>query len=201
MEEIKDINDLGTTTNEQTEAKSVDAVAVANVSTPTEAEESYGKFKSKEQLIAAYNSLESEFTRRSQRIKELETAVNKQNEAGKWEQRVNELAAKYPIAKTMSTELMEYLGEHKEIMQAENCLETALLHTLARRHMSEGTVSKKAANAGSGDAGRISQLQKTAKDAVPLIATRVGETPLVKPIIPHSIGEAGSLAMQILGKK
>ena len=35
----------------------------------------YGKFNSGEELLAAYNSLEKEFTRRSQRIKELEKEI------------------------------------------------------------------------------------------------------------------------------
>ncbi len=200
MDEFKDINNLVKDTLEQTNATSVDAEPTAVASTPTEAEESFGKFKTKEQLISAYNSLEAEFTRRSQRIKELEATVNKHSVVEKWEQRVDELAKKYPIAKTMSDELMGYLKEHKELMQAENCLETALLHTLANKHMSGSKVAVAKTSTDSGDAVKISQLQKNAIDAVPLISTNMGETPLVKPIIPQSIGEAGSLAIQILGK-
>ena len=40
-------------------------------------EASYGKFKSAEALLSAYNSLEAEFTKRCQRIKELETEKSK----------------------------------------------------------------------------------------------------------------------------
>lgn len=36
---------------------------------------SYGKFKSAEALLSAYNSLQAEFTKRCQRLKELETAA------------------------------------------------------------------------------------------------------------------------------
>ena len=36
---------------------------------------SYGKFKDADALLAAYNSLEAEFTKRCQRIKELESKV------------------------------------------------------------------------------------------------------------------------------
>ncbi|MGN0817578.1 MAG: hypothetical protein ACI4L9_01295 [Candidatus Coproplasma sp.] len=38
-----------------------------------------GKFKNVSALLDAYNSLEAEFTRRSQRLKELENAVKEQN--------------------------------------------------------------------------------------------------------------------------
>ena len=37
---------------------------------------SYGKFKDADALLKAYNSLEAEFTKRSQRLKELESAVD-----------------------------------------------------------------------------------------------------------------------------
>ena len=40
---------------------------------------SYGKFKSAEALLSAYNSLQAEFTKRCQRIKELESIANKEN--------------------------------------------------------------------------------------------------------------------------
>ncbi len=40
---------------------------------------SYGKFKSAEALLSAYNSLQAEFTKRCQRIKELEATANKDN--------------------------------------------------------------------------------------------------------------------------
>ncbi len=56
-------------------------------SLPAEAEDvigeedtvSYGKFKSAEALLAAYNSLQAEFTKRCQRIKELESTANKES--------------------------------------------------------------------------------------------------------------------------
>ncbi|MFI3229044.1 MAG: hypothetical protein R3Y23_02625 [Bacillota bacterium] len=195
------INDLVESINEQTETKTAELVAEATETATTGVEDSFGKFKSKEQLISAYNSLEAEFTRRSQRIKELETAVNKQSEAGKWEQRVNELASKYPIAKEMSTELMDYLKEHRDIIKQENCLETALLHTLASRQMNGVKKSATSKKTGSADANNINQLIEVQRESVPLIAKSVGETPLVKPIIPRSISEAGSLAIQMIGKK
>ena len=40
---------------------------------------SYGKFKSAEALLSAYNSLQAEFTKRCQRIKELEAIANNAN--------------------------------------------------------------------------------------------------------------------------
>ncbi|MDY6367651.1 MAG: hypothetical protein SPL13_03935 [Clostridia bacterium] len=59
--------------NEQIEAQ-VQGAEAQNES-GTESEISLGKFKDVKSLLQAYNSLESEFTKRCQRIKELEGAA------------------------------------------------------------------------------------------------------------------------------
>ena len=50
---------------------------------------SYGKFKSSDELLNAYNALEAEFTRRSQRIKELEGKLESGRIAEEWTNRLN----------------------------------------------------------------------------------------------------------------
>ncbi|MBO4251963.1 MAG: hypothetical protein J5911_04825 [Clostridia bacterium] len=57
--------------NEQTEA--ISQVAEANKEGGEDTSVSLGKFKDVNALLAAYNSLQAEFTKRCQRIKELET--------------------------------------------------------------------------------------------------------------------------------
>ncbi len=58
-------------TDEQTEV--LTQAAVAEVETgDKKTEVSFGKFKDAESLFRAYNALEAEFTRRSQRLRELE---------------------------------------------------------------------------------------------------------------------------------
>ena len=61
--------------NEQAELNVQPAVAEENKGTKQE-EVSLGKFKNVEALLSAYNSLEAEFTKRCQKIKELESAIN-----------------------------------------------------------------------------------------------------------------------------
>ncbi len=63
--------------NEQAEAIT-SHTAEAELGSGEEGPASYGKFKSAEALLSAYNSLQAEFTKRCQRIKELESAVNKE---------------------------------------------------------------------------------------------------------------------------
>ena len=51
------------------------------VRTESGAAGAFGKFKSADALLNAYNSLEAEFTRRSQRLRELEGRVQGENDA------------------------------------------------------------------------------------------------------------------------
>ncbi len=63
--------------NEQTEAVTSHTAEAEEV-LGEESSVSYGKFKSVEALLSAYNSLQAEFTKRCQRIKELESNANKE---------------------------------------------------------------------------------------------------------------------------
>ena len=64
--------------NEQTETMTSQTVETEK-GTGEDGNVSYGKFKSAEALLSAYNSLQAEFTKRCQRIKELEKDANKEN--------------------------------------------------------------------------------------------------------------------------
>ncbi|MBR7100321.1 MAG: hypothetical protein IKC91_04120 [Clostridia bacterium] len=59
-------------TNGLTEATATEQGAAAQENTGSTAAADLGKFKSVDALLQAYNSLQAEFTRRSQRLKELE---------------------------------------------------------------------------------------------------------------------------------
>ena len=67
--------------NEQTEV--VDKIATEqnqeNQEDESATEVSLGKFKDINTLLSAYNSLQAEFTKRCQRLKELETAIEKKD--------------------------------------------------------------------------------------------------------------------------
>ncbi len=72
-------NDIKQTENEQAEvAAQVAEAKITEGATATEA--SLGKFKDVKSLLRAYENLESEFTRRSRKIKELEGEILKKNE-------------------------------------------------------------------------------------------------------------------------
>lgn len=72
-------NDIKQTGNEQTEVAAHVAEAKNNEGAAA-TEVSLGKFKDVKSLLKAYGNLESEFTRRSKRLKELEGEILKKNE-------------------------------------------------------------------------------------------------------------------------
>lgn len=71
--------DYKQTENEQTEVAAHTAEA-ENITGAAATEVSLGKFKDVKSLLKAYENLESEFTRRSKRLKELEGEISKQKE-------------------------------------------------------------------------------------------------------------------------
>lgn len=66
---------------EQTDFVKAQAAEEENDSGASGEEVSYGKFKNAESLLNAYNSLQAEFTRRCQRLKELEEITKAANKA------------------------------------------------------------------------------------------------------------------------
>jgi hypothetical protein len=71
MEELK---------NEQTETLTLGAEAQEKVESEEKGEVSLGKFKSVQALLSAYGALESEFTKRCQKIKQLEGELKASSE-------------------------------------------------------------------------------------------------------------------------
>ena len=71
--------------------------------------EDFGKFKDAESLLKAYNNLEAEFTKKSQRLAEIETqnemATKQQVRQAEIDKKVNEFVAKFDIVKPFSSAL------------------------------------------------------------------------------------------------
>lgn len=124
----------------------------------------YGKFKDADALWKAYNSLQSEFTRRSQRLKELLDETEKNNQAVRkgpvtGTDGENSVSASTPLPADGEPSKREIGPEEKERIIAE-------------------------------------YLQDIKKSAVPVTKGGVGVvTPRIEP---HSIADAGKLALEYL---
>ena len=74
------------------------------------ASEKYGKFKDAESLLKAYNSLQAEFTKKSQRISELESLYEPITKSEKINAIVDEWITKYSILEPFREKLKENLS-------------------------------------------------------------------------------------------
>lgn len=165
---------------------------------------SFGKFRTGDELLQAYNSLEAEFTRRSQKIKELEGKLGNTQESEKWNSRVSELKKRFPAAEGLDGEIADYVGVHKELLGSDDCLEKALLGVLAERYSQTTTAAQ---NNGKGTDGQnayknkiiAEYLEGVSKSAPPSVETG-GEIPVVLPQRPSTVREAGKVALEILKK-
>ncbi len=105
---------------------------------------STGKFKSQAELLKAYKNLEAEFTRKSQKLKELEKALSEKDgvdsdvEDAKeqteitpsylkedWELKVGEFLENNPNAKNFASEICELILSDKQVANSTSPLETA----------------------------------------------------------------------------
>lgn len=165
-----------------------------------EGKASYGKFSKLEDLVNAYNSLESEFTKRSQKLKELET---KSSVASGWENKVTMLMEKYPVAAKFTDEISQEI-EKNNMISDENCLEKALLSVLCTKYKPPEEQAK--------DQEVIGEILKdeTVKERIideyrqkfnlnlPKILPKGGEIPVKAPSRPNNLCEAGKMALELL---
>lgn len=117
---------------QQEEVTPIEGELLPTVSDKEEGD-SYGKFKTALELKNAYEKLEQEFTRKSQKLKELEGKLAERAEDAKWTERVKAFQEAYPVSKALGAEITTYLKENKGLIRDENCLESALLHVLATK--------------------------------------------------------------------
>ncbi|MCL2631182.1 MAG: hypothetical protein FWD49_06680 [Firmicutes bacterium] len=155
------------------------------------------KFESAEALLNAYNSLEVEFTKRSQKLKELEEQVISHQKEKKWETKVKELQEKFPSARGLTSEIQEFLSERKELINDENCLEQALLAVLAGKYQSENSGASAVTKSEPKTIAEKASEVKAILARVPEHAPFGGEIPLTLPLKPKSIKEAGEIAKNI----
>ncbi len=97
-------------------------------------EHKYGKFKNPEELLKAYGELEKEFTRRSQKLKELESASEEAFKSEEdWRTAVDKFFEETPSAKVFSKDIANEIISHPELKKDKNCLSIALTRTLVSK--------------------------------------------------------------------
>lgn len=168
----------------------------------------YGKFKDAESLLKAYNNLEAEFTKKSQRLKTLESENEKtQFELAKkaeQEKRVDEFVSKFDIAKPFSSALKESLAQTDELDIKE---ETIRLISKTYKTPDEYVKDSEFLNNYIFSNQEIKDkivkdyLSKIAQTSPIKVENGGGSISLTPPKVPTTIKEAGRLAKSIIKQK
>lgn len=85
----------------------------------------YGKFKNPQELLKAYNELEKEFTRRSQKLKEYESSSQAYKSEAEWKVAVDKFFKRTPSAKAYAREIAKVIVNEPELRQDRACLDIA----------------------------------------------------------------------------
>lgn len=95
-------------------------------------EQNLGKFKNPQELLRAYGELEKEFTRKSQRLKELESGASENCEFSeeKWKEAADKFFEKTPSAKPFVREIASKIVEEPSLKNDKNCFNVALTKVL-----------------------------------------------------------------------
>lgn len=166
------------------------------------AQASYGKFKSAEELLKAYNLLQGEFTKRSQKLAEYE---RQKAEATDWEGKVADFVQSYPIAEKYADELAREIANNEKIAGKENCLESALLNVLSSKvktteeMAADESVIDRVLSAEENRDKIINQyLERIKRNASPTTLPKGGAIPVNPPLPARTIKEAGEIAIKII---
>ncbi len=118
----------------QCEECGADAIAVEESASDEEINKhKLGKFRNPQELLRAYGELEKEFTRRSQRLKELENGMSRKQPKSdeEWKSEVDKFFSEIPTARAFAKDIANQLLANPQLRQEDNCLKSALLNVLA----------------------------------------------------------------------
>lgn len=178
-----------------------DKIAPAGEIADNGQEKSYGKFKSAEELLKAYNALEGEFTKRSQKLSEYE----KKSAEPDWESKVNKFVGKYPIAEKYAEELAGEITKNGNKEIDETCLERALLTVLSSKVKTtdemaedENVIDKVLSSEKNRNSIISRYLDGIRKNVPPTTLPKGGAIPVTTPMSARTIRDAGEIAKKIL---
>ena len=168
----------------------------------------FGKFKDAESLLKAYNNLEAEFTKKSQRLKTLESESEKTQfeltKKAEQEKMVDEFVSKFEIAKPFSSTLKESLatGENVDIKD-ETIRLLSKSYKTAEQFAEDGEFLNNYIYSNQEIKDKIVKeyLSKLTHNSPIKVESGGGAISLSPPKVPTTIQEAGKLAKSIIKQK
>ena len=169
--------------------------------------ENFGKFKDAESLLKAYANLESEFTKKSQRLASLEQLELKrseqENQTKENERKVEEFITKFEFAKPFSSALKETLANNLEADLNEEAFKM-----IANNYKSAKDFAEDQEFLNNYIFSNNEIKDKIVKDYLsqvsqnsPIKMQTKGNISLTPPKVPTTIKEAGVLAKSIIKQK
>ena len=164
----------------------------------------YGKFKNPQELLKAYGELEKEFTRRSQRLKQLENSVKPFESEEEWHEAADKFFEKTPSAKALAREIANEISLDPSLKESRDCFEKALVRALAKSYrtpeqlMADGQFLKDYVFNDKEVQKVIIQnfLDEIRKSQPPYTLPRGGQSAAAPPTKPHTVREAGSMLLR-----
>ena len=101
---------------------------------------SLGKFKDQESLLEAYNNLQAEFTRKCQKLSQLEKDMSAQKQPvymeENWQQKVSDFLSSHAEAKQFASEISQKIIENPSLYSGENALNLAWADIISKKYVS-----------------------------------------------------------------
>ena len=173
----------------------------------TGSNEMIGKFKDAESLLKAYNNLEAEFTKKSQKLAILETE-SKQNaelkeKIAENERKVDEFVTKYEMMRPFSNVLKESLSNENAVLEEEAVKILTQNYKSAENYASDEEFLNKYIYSNQGIRERIVKdyLSKITQNSPIKAESSLSSITLTPPSVPTTISEAGKLAKSIIKQK
>lgn len=168
----------------------------------------FGKFNSAESLLKAYNSLEAEFTKKSQKLASLESENAKtQSEITKkaeQEKKVEELVSKFNIVKPFTSAIKESLQQSEDadinevaLRLISNTYKTAEDYSRDDEFLNNYIFSNQEIK----DKIVKDYLSKITQNSPIKVENGASSITLTPPKVPKTIQEAGNLAKSIIKQK
>lgn len=169
---------------------------------------SFGKFKDAESLLKAYNSLEAEFTKKSQKLKMLETENVKiheeQSRQAEIEKRVDDFVTRFEIARPFSSALKETLTCTPDAsLEDETIRLISNNYKRAEDYAQDGEFLNNYIYSNQEIKDKIVRdyLSRITQSSPIGVMSHAGSIPLTPPKQPTTILEAGRLAKNIIKQK
>jgi len=187
-----------------------------NIESVKEEETSLGKFRDSEALLKAYNSLQAEFTRKSQRLKELENKEDSDKAeapdsspvylSADWQKQVQEFIIKNPIGEKYREEIAGEIMKDEALARDKQCLKIALDRVLASKYRQpeellgdENFINNFVTNNEKVREKIIGEyLESLNLHKSPDVIKKKGDIPLSPVTRPKTIKEAGEMAAKLL---